>query len=69
MGREEGNSNEPYQGNFQPWDYVIQLGYAFAGKDTSWYVFPFLRKSFVSNYFSYNTEVYSLAHVGSPFTF
>lgn len=44
MGREEGNSNEPYQGNFQPWDYVIQLGYAFAGKDTSWYVFPFLGK-------------------------
>ena len=34
-GREEGNSNESYQGNFQPWDYIIQLGYAYVGKDTS----------------------------------
>lgn len=50
MGREEGNSHESYQGDFQLWECVIQLDHFYVGKQTSWYLFPFLGK-FLSQLF------------------
>lgn len=51
IGREEGNSNESYQGNLQHWDCVIQLECFYIGKQTSWHLFLFLENLCVAAIF------------------
>lgn len=49
--------------------YVSQLRYAYRGEDISLVYVHFPAKCFCCSYFSYNTKVYSVPHIGSPFTF